>query len=457
MKKRLLTFAGVLLLGLSIVSPLAHAQDGAAPATQQSAPAATDHSSTVAKADAAQAETNTKAAAALASRRARPPRAPDFLEHLVDEILAAFDVRHSGNTVAHFSIAAVFLLAALLLRHIVTGWVFGILKRLASRTQTTFDDKLFPALEPPIATFIALVGIFAALAVLKLSERSDLAINYGQTIAFSLVIFWGLLRAFGALLDHAQEISLRRNMGVAAFMPWIKKSLITLFVVVGGLMVVQSLGYDVKALLAGLGIGGLAFALAAQDTLANVFGSIVVAIDQPFKIGEFVQIGANAGAVEDIGVRSTKLRRADKALVVVPNKTVAAEAVLNFSRFTGRRADQVLSFTYGSNPEQLAGLVEDIRALLKSEPEIDPASVLVFFRDFNTSSLDVWLAYNSKGPDFVQHMNLRQRLNLQYMRMAAARGLSFALPTQRVEFQGDIAQKLADRPLGPSPSQPNSA
>src|SRR6185503_18333546 len=116
---------------------------------------------------------------------------------------------------------------------------------------------------------------------------------------------------------------------VAAFMPWIKKTLVSIFVVFGVLMVVQSLGYDVKALLAGLGIGGLAFALAAQDTLANVFGSVVVAVDQPFKIGEVVRIGAFVGGVEDIGLRSTKLRSVDKSLVVIPNKTVASETITN--------------------------------------------------------------------------------------------------------------------------------
>lgn len=390
------------------------------------------------------AETTTKNAAAAVASGHATPRPPDLLEHIVDEVLDALNVRSSGNTWTHYGIAVLFLVGAFLLRHIVTNFIFGILKKFAARTETTLDDKLFPALEQPVAAFITVVGIFAALSVLKLSETSDVYLAYGSTVAFSLVMFWALLRAFGALLDHAQEIAVRRQMGVSAFMPWIKKTLVTIFVVVGVLMVVQSLGYDVKALLAGLGIGGLAFALAAQDTLANVFGSIVVAIDQPFRLGEFVQIGPNAGSVEDIGLRSTKLRRADKSLVVVPNKTVAAEAILNLSRFTGRRAEQVLSLTYDSKPEQLEGIVTEIRKILLAEAEIDPTSVLVFFRDFSASSLDLWLAYNSTSPDFAKHMELRQRLNLTFMRAIAARGLSFAFPTQTVQLDGPLARKLAE-------------
>lgn len=403
--------------------------------------------------DDAAADTTKKAAAAAVIAQHTPPRPPDFLEHLVDEILDLFNVRSSGNTWTHYTIAALFLVGSFLLRHVVTNFVFGILKKFAARTETTLDDKLFPALEQPVAAFITVVGIFAALSVLKLSETSDVYVGYGSTVAFSLVVFWALLRAFGAVLDHAQEVAVRRQMGVAAFMPWIKKTLITIFIVLGLLMVVQSLGYDVKALLAGLGIGGLAFALAAQDTLANVFGSIVVAIDQPFRIGDFVQIGANSGSVEDIGLRSTKLRRADKALVVVPNKSVAAEAVLNLSRFTGRRAEQILSLTYDSKPEQIEGLVADVRRILLAEAEIDPTSVLVFFRDFSASSLDIWLAYNSKSPDFAKHMELRQRLNLTFIRTVATRGLSFAFPTQTVQFEGPVARAIADS-RQPPPPQP---
>jgi MscS family membrane protein len=391
---------------------------------------------------AAEQQANTTAAAAVTATKKMPP-APDFLEHLVDEVLVIFDVRSHENTVTHFVIAAVFLVGALLLRRVVTAILFSQLKKLAARTTTTLDDKLFPALETPVATFIMLVGIFAALNVLKLPEASDRAIGYGSTVAFSLVVFWALLRAFGALLDHAQEIAQHRNMGVAAFMPWIKKTLVSLFVVFGVLMVVQSLGFDVKALLAGLGIGGLAFALAAQDTIANLFGSIVVAIDQPFKIGEAVKIGANEGVVEDIGLRSTKLRTPGRNLIIIPNKLVAAEPIINNSRFVGRRIEQVLGLTYDTTAEQMAAIVAEIRGIVTAEQDVDASSVLVFFRDYNASSLDIWVAYNVRDPDFAKHMELRQRVNLAIMRAVEARGLSFAFPTQTLHLPGAVRQALA--------------
>jgi MscS family membrane protein len=375
-------------------------------------------------------QTSANAAAVVATGRAAP-REPAFLGHLVDSVLERFDVRSNDNTVAHYGIAALFLVGALLLRRVVTNIIFHQLKKLAAKTETTLDDKLFPVLEAPVATFIMLAGIFSALKVLKFSEVNERVIGYGSTVAFSLVLFWGLLRAFNSLLDHAHELAVQRQMGVAAFMPWIKKSLVALFVVLGLLLTVQSLGYNVSTILQGLGLGGLAFALAAQDTIANLFGS-VVAIDQPFKLGEVIRIGDNVGAVEDIGLRSTKLRLLDRSLIVMPNKMVASESIINLSRFTGRRVEQVIGLTYDADAGQMQEIVEEFRRLILAEVEVDPASVICYFRDFSATSLDLWLVFNVRDPDFHRHMALRQRLNLAFMRAVEARGLSFAFPTQTV-------------------------
>ena len=443
MKQRLIFLVAcvVLLTGLPVCLPA------------QSAPSstATGQQAASGSASANEAANTTKAAAAHVSQQSQGPRPADFFENLVDEILKLFDVRVHENTSTHYIIAIAFLTGALLLRRIVTILIFGTMKKLAARTRSTLDDKLLPALEGPIGTFIVLLGIFAALAVLKTSEAMNNAIGYGSTVAFSLVIFWGLLRALGTLLDHAQEVSVKRHLNVAAFMPWIKKTLITLFMVFGLLMVVQSLGYDVKALLAGLGLGGLAFALAAQDTLANVFGSIVVAIDQPFKIGEAVKIGASEGVVEDIGLRSTKLRTPGRNLIVIPNKIVAAEPIINNSRFIGRRVEQVIGLTYSATAEQMDAIVARIRQIIAQEQEVDAASILVFFRDFNASSLDIWMAYNVTDSDFPKQMALRQRINLAVMRAVEGAKLSFAYPTQTVYLEGELPRRLLgpDRPPVP--------
>jgi MscS family membrane protein len=423
---------------LALTAPAGFAQPNPAPSSETA--------KSVAPADSASAATTTAAAAAVTMAKAPAPvRPPDFLEHLVDVVLELFNVRNSGNTTTHYVISALFLAGAFLLRRVVTGIIFNQLKKLAAKTETTLDDKLFPALETPVATFVMVTGIFAALKVLKLSEAADASIGYGSTVAFSLVLFWGLLRAFNAILDHAAEVAREKQMGIAAFMPWIKKTLVTVFVVIGVLLTAQSLGADVKAFLAGLGIGGLAFALAAQDTIANLFGSIVVAIDQPFKLGEAVKIGTNIGTIEDIGLRSTKIRLIDKSLVVIPNKMVASEPITNLSRFTQRRVEQTIGLTYDTSPEKMEAILGDFRALLQAEPEIDQSSVLVVFTNFAASSLDILVVYVTVSADALASLKLKERMNLALMRAVAARGLAFAFPTQTVQLDGEVARKLADR------------
>jgi MscS family membrane protein len=400
-----------------------------------------------------EAATATRAAAAVASGEGKV-ESPDFLELIVDAVLDIFNVRTNGNSVIHYVIALSLLIVALLGRRIVTLVLFPFLEKLAARTRSTLDNKLLPAMEAPIAAFIMLVGIFAAIKVLKLPLATDEALVYGSRVAFSLVVFWGLWRALSALLEHATEVAGHRKLGIAAFMPWIKKSLLTLFIVLGALLTIQSLGYDVKAILAGLGIGGLAFALAAQDTLANVFGAIVVAVDQPFRLGETVRIQGNIGTVEDIGLRSTRIRLVDKSLMVIPNKIVAAETITNLSRFTRRRFEQVIGLTYDTPPDQMDSLAEEIRGIITSQPEVDASGVMVFFRDFSASSLDVWIVYECPDPDFQAAMRCKQRINIAIMRTLETRGLAFAFPSQSVYLEGKAIQKIADRGETPARMAP---
>lgn len=384
-----------------------------------------------------------EAAEAAAADAAARGDSADFLEHLVDSVLRMLGINAAGNTLTHLAVAAAMLLVALLGRRIVTAILFPALRRIAERTETTLDDKLFPALERPAAAFVTLTGLFSALRVLKLSPEADLYIGRGSQVAFSLVLFWGAWRALSAVLEHAGEVARERNLGVAAFMPWIRKTTLVLFAVLGALLTIQGIGFDVKALLAGLGIGGLAFALAAQDTLANVFGAIVVAVDQPFRVGDAVRIGGHVGKIEDVGLRSTRIRLQDRSLMVIPNKTVASDTITNLSRFTGRRFEQVIGLTYSSRPAQLEGIVADLRALLLARPEVEPREVHVYFRDFGASSLDVWLAYELSEADFGRSLAVKQEINLAIMRAVEARGLVFAFPTRTVELGGTVAERLA--------------
>jgi MscS family membrane protein len=384
------------------------------------------------------------AAAAVSTGAVTTVRQPDLIEHLVDFSLEAFGIKNESgaNTWQHFAIAAFIFAAGYLFRKGFTRLFFGGLKRLSARTETTLDDELFAALQRPVAAFIAVFGAVLSVKVLKLSLEADLARVYLQKVALSVVVIWFVISALNTVLDHLQGVAKKKQMNVAAFMPWIKKTVISLIVIFGALMAAQQLGADVKAFLAGLGIGGLAFALAAQDTLANVFGSVVVAVDQPFRVGDYVKIGGFEGTVEDIGLRSTKLRTPGLSLVVIPNKTVAAEAVNNFSRMPQRRVDQTIGLTYGTTAEQLAAVVADIRELLTKDPEVEQDFMAVNFLNYGAFSLDIQIIYFTSNPAIQENFAVRERINFAIMRVVQTRGCSFAFPTQTIEFAGEVAKRM---------------
>lgn len=367
---------------------------------------------------------------------------PDLLEHLVDMLLDRFGLENSGNTAAHWGICVGLILLAWFLKTIVATAFFKVLNHFASKTETTLDDKLFPALEGPVKGLVVVLGSYAAIKVLKLSPTVDTDLGYLFKIAFPAVIFWGIINAISAIVDHLGEIATEKGMGIAAFLPLIKKTIIVVFIIVAGLTIIQSLGYQVGTFLAGLGIGGLAFALAAQDTIANLFASFVVAIDQPFHVGDVVQIGAMSGTVEGMGMRSTKIRTAARTLIALPNKTVVNEPITNFTRMPQRRVEQVIGLTYDTSPEKMETILADIREILKTEPGVHTTGSTAFFTDYADSALNIQIVYFSANPDWAKHLELRERINLKIMRAVAARGLSFAFPTRTLQFDDHALQAL---------------
>ena len=386
--------------------------------------------------------------AAPAAARAQGTRAPlalsdNLLDRTVRWVESWFHAEGGGNAAGHFVAAGLLVLAAVLLRRVITHVIFAWLKKLAEKTETTLDDKLFPAVEAPVAWLVFVFLIFAALRVLVLPARVDEWIGYAFDVAWVAVLFWGMLRALNAVIDHFGEVGREKGMGLSHFMPLIKKTLAVVFVVMAALTVAQRLGVNVAAFITGLGIGGLAFALAAQDTIANFFGSLVVVLDRPFRVGEFVGIGAAEGTVEDIGLRSTKLRTGARTLIVIPNKLVANESVTNFSRMPQRRVDQRIGLTYGTTPEQMEAILGDIRGILRADAGVHPDLIAVHFTDYSDSSLDIQILYFSANPDWLKHLELRERVNLRIMRAVGARGLSFAFPTQTLHVEDEVARKLS--------------
>ncbi len=200
------------------------------------------------------------------------------------------------------------------------------------------------------------------------------------------------------------------------------------------LVAVQNLGFSVSGLLAGLGIGGLAFALAAKDTIANVFGSVTILVDRPFRVGDWVTLPDADGMVEEVGLRTTRIRTFDKTVVTIPNQTLTNATVENHSLMPRRRVRMTLNVTYATTPAQMRDLLRRLEELLRGHPGVAPENLQVRFLSFGESSLEVLVNYFTITVDYDEHTAIRQELNLAIMDLLDGLGVRFAFPTRTVRL-----------------------
>lgn len=206
-------------------------------------------------------------------------------------------------------------------------------------------------------------------------------------------------------------------------------------VVVGLLLIFQNLGFEVGSLLAGLGIGGAAIALASKDTIANLFGSIVIFVDRPFQVGDWVEIGEQEGTVEEVGLRVTRIRTFANSLITVPNSTLTTTSINNWSRMRKRRVKLTIGVTYDAKPDQLQAAVAAIREVLQSDRRVSQDFMLVNFTNFGASSLDIFVYAFTLTTRWDEYMQIREELLLEFMRRVQDLGLSFAFPSQSVYIE----------------------
>lgn len=356
-----------------------------------------------------------------------------------------FQEEMGENSWGRLLVSFVIILLTYIIRKIV-GYLFeNWLHRIAEKTSWEFDDRMIPAMRGPVGWMVFVIGLFVALTVLNLSPEWDKAIVLGVKAATMTIVFWGILRGIDVFAETMMGLAKRRDMAVHGFIPLIQKATRTFLFIVAVILVVQNLGYSVSSLLAGLGIGGLAVALAAQETLGNFFGSVSLVADRPFRVGDWIQVGSKVdGDVEEIGLRSTKVRTWSKSLMSIPNKVLANEIIENWSKMPKRRVKQYIGVAYSTPADAMHDLVEDIKELLREDKGVQQDFILVNFTDFGDSSLQILVYYFTSTTAWLAHMDIRQRINIKIMKAVEARGASMAFPTRSLQFEGDIAERIAD-------------
>ncbi len=353
-----------------------------------------------------------------------------------------------GFTVGQLAASFFILLAFLAFRRFVINLLFRGLRRFAKRRKNRLNEDVLEAIERPLSVFILANGVYLAVLVLPLEAAVSSFVGNAVRAVLMGTVVWGFVRLTDLVANQiGARVGERPGSAAAGFAPLIKKTLRIFVLIVGVLMVVDNLGYNLTGLITTLGLGTAAVAFAAQDTLKNGFGAFMIVLDRPFKVGDWIQVGDTVdGNVESIGLRSTKIRTFPKTIVSVPNGVLANEPIDNWTQMPKRRVKQTLGVTYDSTAADMEGLVEDIRELLRADDGVHQDFILVNFTDFGSSSLDILVYYFTKSTAWLTHMDTRQRVNCKIMRAVHNRGLSIAFPTRTLHLEGQVASQLADVP-----------
>ncbi len=320
------------------------------------------------------------------------------------------------------------------------NWVLGIIfKKVLPRItpKSYLDPELIPPVARPLSVVLVLMlfrSYFMPMLLLPIGVTDPLRRILAILMSvFGVLVFYRLVDVFASIfrnLASKTETTMDDQL-----IPLLARAVKLVVVVFGLLFILDNLDVDVTALLAGVSIGGLAIALAAQDTVKNFIGSISIFVDRPFMVGNFINAGDITGTVVEVGVRTTKIRALDGATVTVPNGDLASRVITNHSVRDYRRYSTSITVTYSTLPDQMEEFVEGIRKIVNDYPKVREGSVTIQFHEMNSSSLDIFYAAIFNVTDHGEWLACRQDIFIQVMRLAAEMSIDFAFPSTSVYIE----------------------
>jgi MscS family membrane protein len=328
------------------------------------------------------------------------------------------------------------LILGLFLKNYLLERILSRFDVILQKTKTDVDNLLVEAVRQPLSWVVFIFVVYLATTLLKLPKEIRETTTVVLQSLGTIFVAWMLYRAIEILGLFLTQLTERTESEMDnQLVPLVRRVLGVLLISLTIITVIQQWGYDVTSLVAGLGIGGIALALGAQETLSNWFGSIMIFTDRPFLPGDWVKSKYGEGIVEEVGMRSTKIRTFEKTLITVPNSEVAASAVENVSSRNMRRFKKTFGLLCSTSAGQMEQVITGFRTFLEEHELIDETTVLVYFEDMGDFTLDVFVHCFVKTTDYPVYLRVKQEIFLEFMRIAADAGTDFAFPTQTVQVE----------------------
>lgn len=337
-------------------------------------------------------------------------------------------------------IASGVLILFLIVARPLAALVVKLLNMFTSKTHNELDNAIVKAFTRPFTACMFIIGIFVALSIFPFPSKIEPVLNSIERTLIIIFIGWGLINLTRSTHLFFHQVSRRFqvefNQIVIPFISNILKFVILSLIVT---MIAYDWGYNISGLVAGLGIGGLAVALAAKDTIGNLFGGLVIITETPFTIGDWVKTPSVEGTVEDISFRSTRIRTFAQALVTVPNSTLANEPITNWSKMGKRRLTFNVAVSLSTHESQLTKLLDSLRHMLKEDDRVDDETIIVQFNQFTHNGLELYFYFFTKTTDWFKWLEAREAINLKILSILEEHQISLAFPTQTVLYVEDPA------------------
>lgn len=368
--------------------------------------------------------------AASVSKRSQPTFGLDRVEVLQREM--------GGYPLWQYAASLVWVVLAFVVAALIDFLMSNQLRKLAAKTKTDLDEKLLGILHTPVKAAVALVMLNVGIHMFQWPAWAEKILSTVFTIAVAGVLIYLAMRLVDLLVGYLEPRFFAGDAQLAKLMmPVLAKSVKAFVIIIGSLTAAQHLGLPITSVIAGLGIGGIAVALAAQNTLANIFGTVTILADRPFRVGDRVQIDKYDGSVEAIGLRSTRLRTLEGHVVTIPNKTMADSAINNVTMRPNIRQLITISLTYGTTPEKMQEAVTVLREIFQKHPLTHDA--WIYWKDYGAHSLDIFIVYWCRSREFKEFLQAMEEINLEIKRRFDAAGLDFAFPTQTIHLRQEGA------------------
>lgn len=359
-----------------------------------------------------------------------------------------------GNELWKYIFSLIYIFLAFFISKLLDYLTRVWLKKWAEKTTTQFDDLVLELLNGPVKVVAFMIFLRIGLDVFQWPETVQKLLTKGFTIIVAISLTYMVLKLIDLLLNFWRQRAAAKDDDAfhKQLFPIIRKSLKIFVTVVAALVTLDNLNVNITAAIASLSIGGLAVGLAAQDTLANLFGGIAIFLDKPFKIGDRVQIDNVDGPVESIGLRSTRIRNLDGHLVTIPNKTMGSATIINIAARPNIKTVMNIGLTYDTPVEKVKLALQTIKEVFGGHPMT--GNLVMSFNKFESSSLNILVVHWWKDADFLASLGGLQEMNLALKERFDHEGIGFAFPTQTVYLKQDSDWRLKSDPVPPDLAPP---